>query len=158
MSGTTLTSDMLKSVVARLLAFTDDSGNTLNTRLGANGVWIGRAPDNVFTSTARWIVVRKINTQSSIDFGNTAQTFDIEVMCYGRGAGAEQAVELDADLAEAALLTWFESGASLGITWGRQSERDTLEPPPEPYDRELVTVRIAVNCLSFPKYLTNALT
>lgn len=156
MSGTTKTSDQLKSVVARLLAYVDDSGNTLGTRWGASGLYVSQAPDS--TSATRYGVVRKINTQSSPEYSNTSQLFDLEVMCYGRPRSSEQDVEFDADLAEGALLTWTESSSALGLTFARESQRDTLPALPDPYDRELVTVRLVVSCRSFAKYLINALT
>jgi hypothetical protein len=78
-------------------------------------------------------------------------------MCHGRPRAKEIQTELLADLATEALLTWRESSAVLGLSFGRNFRRDTLPPSPDPGDRELVQVRAVIGCMSVPRYLTSAL-
>lgn len=136
--------EQMQTIVARLR---DDAGLTK--------VYISQAPDDAMTG--RQTVVRKINALGDPAFANLRETFDLEVMCYGRPRSTEQAVEADAEAALVSLLTWRESGAAVGLSFARTWSKTTLPPPPAPADRELVTVRVVVSCVSWPAYLTTPL-
>lgn len=131
-------------------------GTTIGT-LTSNRVIIDWAPDN---TQFPCVVMRIIDWQSDASLSNMAVTFDVEVMVYGRGRtpSTVSTVKQIADLAEQALLTWKESSATLGLTFGQFSQRDTVPPPPEPADREVFAERVLVTCQSFPRYITDALT
>lgn len=148
------TSNQLKTVIARLLAYQNDAGQQLSTYIAAR-VYVSQAPDD---TSGTYLVVRKINTELDPEVGNLREEFDIEITGYGRPRSKEQEVELVVDLAEEALITWKESSPALGLSYGRYANRDTEEPDPDPEDRDLVKVRTLVRCASWAKRLSNALT
>lgn len=120
-------------------------------------VYISQAPDN---ATGLYVVLRKINTRSSPEYSNLRQSFDIEAMCFGRPRSAEATVETIVDVVEQSLLTWQDGGSStLGLSFAKDTQaRDTLPMLPDPYDRELVQVRLLMNCVSWARYYSDALT
>lgn len=134
--------------------------NTIWTRLTSAPysiarVYISQAPD---AAVFPYIVFRKINGTSAPEYQNARENFEIEFMIFGRPRSMEQAVEALGDTVLAAMLTWTESGATLGLTFAQSYQRDSLPPPPDPGDRELVQVRIAFQCATWPRYLTVPLT
>jgi hypothetical protein len=153
------TSNIVKTAIARLLAYVDDAGHSIGDYVGTGAsarIFANLAPDNV---AYPYIVLRKFNSETSPEYGNLRQEYDLDVRCYGRPRGAkEQETELIADLVEGALLTWQESSTTLGLTYSHKSSRDTSEPDADPPDRDIVTVAVVVRCASWPKYVTNALT
>jgi hypothetical protein len=131
-----------KTVVARLIA------------AGITHMYVTQAPD---LAVFPYGVLRRINVVSAPEYNNTRENFDFEITIYGRPRSTEQAVEALADIAEQSLLGWRESGPTLGLSFGRSVRRDTLPPPPDPGDRELVQVRLLISCATWPRYLTTVL-
>lgn len=154
------TGDRLNTIRDRLLAFVDDSGRQLSTYVGVG------ASARIFSSLAHdqtaypYLVVRSSSGETDPEFANLRETFDVEITVYHRPRGTNQKeAELLADLAEAALLTWQESSASLGLTYGQyRKHRETLTPEPDADVRDLVEIELVVTCGSWPRKLTNALT
>lgn len=131
-----------KTIVARLVA------------AGIARVYVSQAPD---AAVYPYAVIRKINAMSAPEYNNTRENFDLELMIFGRPRSSEQVVEGLADVAIQSLLGWRESGPTLGLTFARTYQRDSLSPPPDPGDRELVQVRIVIPCATWPRYLTTVL-
>lgn len=152
--SSTSQSAVIETIVARLLAYSF-GGTTINTLAGGR-VYIDWPPDDAAFPN---VLVRITNWQSDPQYGNARSTFDVEIMVYGRGRSATNArtVKQIADLAEQALLTWRESSSTLGLSFGRTSERETAPPPPDPFDREVMAERILVNGVSWARYLTDAI-
>lgn len=148
---------LMATIVARIKAYVNPVafpfGVTVGTYVG-DRIYRSQAPDD---ADVPYIVLRAINAQTDPAFNNTRVNFDLEVMVFGRPRSAEQTVETIADLVEQALLTWRESGATLGLSFARTSLRDTLPPLPDPANRELVQVRLLIECATWPRYLTTAL-
>jgi hypothetical protein len=141
--STATTVDLMKTIVARLIA------------AGITRVYVSQAPD---LAVFPYAVVRKINAQSAPEYQNARENFELEMMFFGRPRATEQAVEALADTAVASMLTWVESGATLGLSFTDRYSRDSLPPPGDPGDRELVQVRVLFECSSWPRYLTVPLT
>lgn len=151
--STTTKVDLVKTIVARIKAYT--FGGTSVGALTGNRVYVSQAPD---ATTYPYVVVRKINSHTDPQYANVKEVFEIEAMCFGRPRSTEQTVELIAELVKQSLLTWVESGATLGLSFARSAQDDTLPPVPDPGDREVVQVRVIVECVSWPRYLTLPLT
>lgn len=149
------TVNLAKTAVARILAYQNDAGadvgDYVDTRVYAN-----RAPDN---TSGTYVVVRLINIEDDPDYpAGLRIEFDVEITVFGRGANKAQEVETVLDLAEEALLTWHESSATNGLTYGMRLQRETEPVDTDPEDRTLVAARSAVRCCSWSKRLSNALT
>lgn len=149
------TGNLLKTIIARILAFADDSNRDVGDYVGAR-VYVSQAPDDV---AYPYVVLQKRPAQTDPEYANLREEYLIEALCVGAPRSKEQETELIADLVEAALLTWHESSAALGLSFGmRTEERSTLPPDESPFDRNIVAVRVTVRCCSWSKRLTNALT
>jgi hypothetical protein len=146
-------SALVKTIVDRLKAYADGSGNSINT-LTTGRVYVNQAPD---ATAFPCVVLRMLSWQTQAQFNNTQATFDLEVMVMHRPRSKEQEAELIGDLVEEALLTWRESGASLGLSHANTSRRETIPPLPLPADRELVQHRLVISCTTWPRFLTTAL-
>lgn len=151
---TTSQSAVIETIRARLLSYTF-GGTDINT-LTAGRVYIDWPPDNAPFPCA---VMRIANWQRHPDF-SVARMFTVEIMVYGRGRNAANArtVKQIADLCEQALETFMEASADLGLTWGDDHiERETVPPPTEEFDREVMAERLAASGVCYPRYLTDVL-
>jgi len=158
--ATDTTGDRQNTIRDRMLAFVDDAGRHIGQYVGTGAnarIYHTQAPD---PATYPYIVVRNSAGETDPEFANLFEEFDVEITVYHRPRGAaEKEAELIADLAEAAILTWHESSAALGLTYGqRRKHRETLRPDPDAEIRDLIEVELVVQCGSWPKKLTNALT
>lgn len=149
------TANLAKTAVTRVLAYQNDGGADVGDYV-SDRVYVGRAPDN---PSGTYIVLRLINIEDDPEYPQGLRLeFDVEITVYGRGASKAQEVETVLDLAEEALLTWHESSAANGLTYGMRLQRETEPLDTDPEDRTLVAARSAVRCGSWPKRLSNALT
>lgn len=144
----------MKTAVARVLAYQNDAGADVGDYV-SDRVYVGRAPDN---TSGTYIILRQINVESDPDYPGLRDEFDIEITVFGRGAGKAQEVETVLDLAEEALITWHESSAANGLTYGISKTRESEPVETDPEDRTLMASRALVHCASWPKRLSNALT
>jgi hypothetical protein len=146
--------ELVETIVARLLAYTFD-GDSI-AALTASRVYIDQPPDN---TSFPCLVIRSLNQRTAAQYNNTRKDFELEVMIYvkGRTAANARLAEQLGDLTEQALLTWVESSATLGLSFGREADRETVPPPQEPADRDIIGVRVLVQCATWPRYLTDAL-
>lgn len=152
--GSDSTVNLVKTAIARILAYTNDGGASVGTYIGTR-CYANRAPDN---TSGTYIVVRLTNSEDDPELGGLRVEFDAEITVFGRGADKAQEVETVLDLAEEALLTWHESSAANGLTYGMRIQRETEPLDTDPEDRSLVATRSAVRCCSWQKRLSNALT
>lgn len=146
------TPSLVKTIVARILAYANDAGADVGDYLGTR-VYVRRAPS---PKTYPYQVVRLERRRPDPELGNVAERFDIVLETFGRPQSTEQTCELAHDLAEEALLTWRESSAALGLSFGVGSDRESVEPTDDPEENDLVHIRSRVECLSFTKRLSNA--
>lgn len=148
--STTSQSAIIETIAARLLAYS--FGGTAIATLAGSRVYIDWPPD----SAAFPCVVARIASWQS---GNVMADFELECMVYGRGrtAANARAVKQIADLIEQAMLTWLESSPTLGLSYGKTVDRETLPVPPDPFDRDVMAERVAVSCSTVPRYVTDAL-
>lgn len=150
--ATDTTPNQIKTIVARILAYQNDAGQDVGDYV-SDRVFVGAAPDS---TTGTYIVLRKLRVETR-DF-NLCEDYDIEITAYSRPLSKAQEVELVADLAEEALLTWHESSDALGLSYGMHVVRETEPIETDPEDRNLVAARTAVRCTSWTKRMSNALT
>lgn len=154
-----ITGNLIKTAIARILAYTQDGGTTVTTYVGSGSsarVYVSKAPDD---AQYPYVVLRKMESESDPDYPNLREEYVIEAMCYGRPRSKEQETEQIADLVEEALLTWHESSAANGLTYGVELDKRDTEPAfPEAVDSDIVAIRVRVRCCTWSKRLSNALT
>lgn len=146
------TEDQYKTIVSRLRAFVSDAGASINT-LCSDRVYVRRAPDDCVLPYG---VILKSPGETDPDDANLREDFDVETIWFGT---TQKQAELLADLAEGALLTWQESSATLGLSYGRYVV--TRETPPadaDPINRNRYATRVVIKCGSWPRRLSDALT
>jgi hypothetical protein len=139
----------------RLLSFAPMGGGaTLNTRLGGVAAGSGRLWKDAVPDTAAYPfgVMRILNRVSE----NERERFDLEVVLYGRPRSQAVAIEDAADVADGALLNYRDPTSGLMHTHVRQ--RDTLPPPVDPADREIVQVRLVYTFHAYPILLSQYVT
>lgn len=139
----------------RLLTFVPKAGGqTLMQKLGGATTDQARlyrdAPPD--TAVYPFAVMRLINRANDRDYDYEKDPLDVEVMFFGRPRSQAQLMEDCADLADQAMLRWREPTGGLIYSKGRT--RDTLPPPVEPADREVVQVRCVYSLAVWPTYLT----
>lgn len=137
----TTTTDLLETQLRnKLLDFVPLSGATLRARLGGgNGrLWKDGAPDN---AAYPFGVMRLINRLSRGEYNSERETFDLELMLYGRPRTNAAAVEDAADVADQAMLRYKDASGG-ALTFSRARQRDTLPAFADPADREVVQVRL----------------
>ena len=153
--ATDTTSAQLKAAIARLLAYSDDSGRDVADFV-TDRLYVSQAPEN---APHPYIVVRKASGATDPEYGNLLEEFELEIDCWGRPRHSkEQETELIADLCEGAMLTWHESSAVLGLTYGMSVERETLDNEQNPELRDIVGIRLRARVACWPRRLSNALT
>lgn len=149
---------LMQSAYDRLLAFVDDTGRTLSTYVGTDPtarIYMDEAPtENAYP----YIILRHTRGRPDPEVGNLREFFDIEAHCVHRQRDKEIDCETIADLVEEALLTWQESGPTLGLTCGQSSTRETMPTLTDPSNRDLIEVVVTVTCFSWSIRLSNALT
>jgi len=148
--STTTRVNLMKTIITRVMGYSY-GGTTVGTLTG-NRVYVSQAPDDTLFPC---VVLRAINGQTSPEYQNAREQFDLEVMCYGRPRSSEQGVEQIADLVTQALITWTDG--SSGVVFGRSVQRSTIPPVGDASDRELVTVRLVVDVTAWSLSLVGAL-
>jgi hypothetical protein len=139
----------------QLLTFAPKGGGpTLNTQLGGSATNEGRlyksqAPDTVLYPFG---VMRMINRLTSGEYNGERESFDLEIMLFGRPRTQGKTIEDAADVFDQAMLR-YRDGSS-GIIFSRSRQRDTMPQPVDPADREVVQIRLAYACKTWPLYLT----
>lgn len=138
----------------RLLTFVPKSGGTLLSKLGGGTLdtarlWRDAPPD---TASYPFAVMRLINRVTRREYNFEKEPLDVEIMFYGRPRAQAQLIEDCADVADQAMLRWREPIG--GLFYSRERSRDTLPPPVEPADREVVQVRCVYSLAVWPTYLT----
>jgi hypothetical protein len=135
----------------RLLSFAPLSGATLDTRLGGR-LYIVQAPaDAVYP----YGVLRLMNRMQSEGYQNVRETGDLELLLLHRGRAHQWEVEEALDVADQAMLGWWDTAT--GARWARHRVRDMLPAAPDPMDRELVVGRWVMGFTHWPHYLTQYL-
>jgi len=143
------TTALLVTIRTRLLSFVPmGGGSTLATLLGSR-LYESQAPE---TATFPYGVFRLTNRLETDGFAGMRESADLEVMFFDRPRSRAEALDLIADVADQALLSWAQ--ATDGITFARFRLRDTLPPAPEPMDRELVVIRQVFPVVLWPTYRT----
>lgn len=145
------TTDVLKAAVARLLAYVSDAGDSLQTICNGHGYYRG-APDNV---TGPYFVVTRVGGETDPEFNNLKEEFELDILLVDSDA---ERVELMADLAVAAMITWRVSSAADGLVYGRTAARVTESLNDEVPQRDRHEARVAAVCAAWPRVLTDALT
>lgn len=153
------TSDALSTQLRnRLLGFIPANPplgyTSLNTRLGgatpgAGRLWKDAAPD---TAAYPFGIMRLINRVSL----NERERMDLEVVLYGRPRSQAVAIEDAADLCDAAMLNYRDPTS--GLIFSHERQRDTLPPPTDPADREVVQVRLVYSLIVWPILLSQYVT
>lgn len=148
------TYDLLALIRTRLLDFTPTSGDDLGTRLGQRLYYEQAPAAGSVAPKYPYGIYRLTNRLETDGFAGMRETGDLEVQLYGRPRGTALAVvEGCADVIDQALLDW--NGITDGIVFSRFRLRDTLPVPPDPMDREVVTVRLLFPVVLWPTYRTD---
>lgn len=140
----------LKRIAARLREYSSPEGVKLASLSGCK-VYERSAPSDALMPH---VVVRKIN---SVTHGQVRESFEIEAICSVRGRDAEQTASAMADIVIQALLSWREASAAAGLSVGVDARRDQLDFTQSPADPAVRAERVLIECESWPKYLTSAL-
>lgn len=146
------TKALLQTAYDRLIAYTDNAGRKLTDYIKATSprLYNRVAPD---ASPYPYIVIRLSEGVPDVEVSNLRSAFTIEARCiHSKDDGT---IEQIADLVEEALLTWVESSATLGLTFGQSSRRESQEPLPESPNRDLAEVTVYVTCISWATRLTS---
>ena len=138
----------------KLLSFAPLAGATLMTRLGGTTLnnarlWKDNIPDNAAYPLG---VMRIINRASSGQYNGERETFNLEIMLYGRPRSQAVAIEDAADVCDQAMLRYSDSTS--GLMFSRERQRDTLPAFADPADREVVQVRLVYSAVVWPRMLT----
>jgi hypothetical protein len=158
--GSVDSATLMRTLYAQLIAYTDDSGRTLNTLLAP----IGGGNPRIYTTLAPdgadypYIVMRKGSSESDQEVGNLRERYDVEVRCMHRARDNEDDLEIIADLVEGAFVTWRESSPSLGVSFCQTITRETVAPEQDPPNRDLAEIILVATCISWSIMLSNALT
>jgi hypothetical protein len=143
------TTALLTTIRTRLLDFVPaDGGATLGTRLG-NRLYETQAPADTLSPYGVYRLMNRIETDG---FAGMRETGDVEVMLFTRPRSEAATLDAAADVADQALLSWAQ--VTDGITFARFRTRDMLPPAPDPWDRELVVVRLVFPVVVWPTYRT----
>jgi hypothetical protein len=102
------TPDLLSAVVAQLIAFVSDRGQSIGT-ICSGHVYIRKAPDDV---TKPYVVITKAVGESDPEYSNLLESFEIDALCVDDDPAR---VELLGDLAQQALLTFRYSSQLEGL-------------------------------------------
>ena len=139
----------------QLLTFAPRGGGaTLNTQLGGVATNDGRlyksqAPDTVLYPFG---VMRLINRHTGGEYNGERESFDVEIMLFGRPRSQGKTIEDMADVFDQAMLR-YRDGSS-GILFSRSRQRDTVPQPMDSADREVVQIRLAYSGKAWPLFLT----
>jgi hypothetical protein len=135
------TPDLLSAMVAQLIAFVSDRGQSIGTICNAR-VYIRKAPDDV---AKPYIVITKAVGESDPEVSNLIETFEIDARCVDDDPAR---VELLGDLAQQALLTFRYSSELEGLCRCVTTRRATPEADEDPAYRDrqevIVTAEFSV--------------
>ena len=150
-----MSTDTTKGIVTlirtRLLTFTPATGDTLTTRVGGR-LYVGQAPDGATYPYGVLTIMR----QDTPGFSGYRETWQLELMLYGRPRSTQWDVEACADMADQALLQW--ESRSQGLAFGGYRSRWTLPPFQDPADREVVQCRCLYEVGVWPELFTQYVT
>jgi hypothetical protein len=151
MSATTQA--VVAAILTRLRDFTPTSGDDVDTLLGGR-LYYDQAPATGSVSPKYpYATYRLTNRLETDGFAGMRETADVELLIWGRPRGTQLwTVERVADVADEAFLAW--QSVSDGIAFSRFRTRDTLPMPPDPMDRDVVTVRCLYPVVLWPTYRT----
>lgn len=156
---TASTSAVLNTIRSRLLTFVPSGGSSLATLLGSTTsgagsdgkLYLNQAPDSV---TGFYAVLRLIDApQVGLDGGFMIRGA-CELMLYGRPRSQQSAVERMADNVVAAWRDWVYTEATGNCIASRDVASRLVVPYLEPADRDLVAVRLVLNFMTAPSFLT----
>lgn len=131
--------DLLKAVVAFLIAYVSDRGDSIGTICGGR-VFIRGAPDGV---TMPYIVLTKAVSESDPEVSNLVGELEIDAECIDTNP---QRVELLGDLLEQAFLTWRVASATEGLVRCVATRRATPDLSEEPELRDRHKVIVTAEC------------
>lgn len=143
----------LTKILQRLLTFVPTTTTTLNSLLGGR-LYYDQAPAVGSVLPAYpFATYRLTNRVETEGFAGMRESADVELMIFGRPRGTQLwTAERCADVADEALLAWRD--VQIGVQFSRFRTRGTLPIPPDPLDRDLVTVRCLYPVVLWPTYRT----
>lgn len=147
----------LNAAIARVKTYTSPTLATTVGRLTSNRVYPWQAPA---AAPFPHVVIRKQNGVTNRELGNAQEMFDLEATCVAHPRENEVRAEELADIVQQALLTWRESSSTIGLTLAlnlksRDREESDIDTAT---NQEVVVVRLVVECVSWPRLLTAAVT
>lgn len=148
------TSDFEKALVARVLAYTNGAGDSVNT-FCAGRVYVGVAPDN---AAAPRVVLRIRRAESDAEVANLRERILVEINTHHRPRAKAQEAEYIADLAEEAILSWRYRSVTGDLAYGQGRTRETMQADTNPAGRDRVHVQKVVVVSSWPARFGAALT
>lgn len=145
------TEALLTAARTRLLTFSPTTGTALSTAL-TGGLWVAQAPADV---TYPYGLLRLMNRIQTEGYGGFRETGDLELVLLHKGREHEYDVEAMLDVADQAMLNWWD--VTTGATWAGHRLRDMLPPAPAPMDRNVVQARWVCPYRCWLEYLTQYL-
>lgn len=145
---TNSTQNLYALIRKALLEFVGPNGITLKSILGER-MYVSRAPDQpVFP----YATIRLSDQRQLGEYQGLRKTAMLEIMLVGRPWLMLPELERSADLIEETFLSFRHTRD--GLVFSRSSMRETIPPMTAPADAEVCMVRMAVNVIIWPQYLT----
>jgi hypothetical protein len=141
------TPDLLSAVVAQLIAFVSDRGQSIGT-ICSGHVYIRKAPSDV---AKPYVVITKAVGESDAEYANLLESFEIDALCVDDDPAR---VELLGDLAQQALLTFRYSSQLEGLCRCVATRRATPEADQDPALSDRQEVIVTAECSVVPAKFT----
>ncbi len=150
---TTSTEALTQQLRTRLLTYQPPAAAaTLTARIGGR-LYIDWPPDR---AVFPYGIMRLMNGDRDGAYNGERMTAEMEVQLYSNTRVNAVALEGMADVCDMAMLKYVDAGS--GLVFSRQGRRDTLPPPSDPADREVVTIRLVYPLRVWPLFLHTAAT